>query len=78
MPGSIRSTATCCLVGCIYFNGFGGRRLEWEHLLQSHVEDQLHKGYDWVLCQHHKTAHTYGELAKWLIRAQSQCPFLDV
>jgi hypothetical protein len=66
MPREVQSAATAAMVGILYLNGFGGRKLEWELMTRKHVLDQMDAGLDFVLCPKHKTSHIYGTLAKWL------------
>ena len=61
-----QGTANAAVVGIIFCNGFGGRKLEWESMLASHVTEQLNAGRDHLVCPEHKTSHVYGDLAKWI------------
>lgn len=58
--------ATAALVGVIWLNGFGGRKMEWEQMSLEHVRNQIAQGLDFFVCDHHKTSNVYGSLAKWL------------
>lgn len=61
-----RLAANTCIVGIIFYNGFGGRSNEWEVMPAAHVAEQLAEGIDFLVCPNHKTATTYGELGKYL------------
>ena len=66
MPPNVRFAVNVILAGILYLNGFAGRSGEWQIMLLSHVVDQLGKGIDYLVCPNHKTASTYGELAKYI------------
>jgi hypothetical protein len=54
------------MVGIIYYNSFAGRSGEWQAMLGGHVLGQIQAGKDFLLCHQHKTADTYGALAKYV------------
>lgn len=66
LPREAQSAATASMVGILYYNGFGGRKAEWEVMLKCYVQERVDQGMDFVVCQWHKTSHLYGSLAKWL------------
>jgi hypothetical protein len=66
LPHAVQSTANAALVGILWLNGFGGRKMEWETMLREHCKEQINKGLDYFCCQVHKTSNTYGSLAKWI------------
>jgi len=61
---SIEALTAC--VGIIHYNSFAGRCGEWEIMKREHVQDQLSKGSTFLLCDVHKTAGTYGAVAKYV------------
>lgn len=66
LPRGVQAEATAALVGIIFLNGFGGRKLEWERMTLDHIQSQFNQGLDFLVCDEHKTAKVYGSLAKWL------------
>jgi hypothetical protein len=66
LPREAQAAATAAITGILYYNGFGGRKAEWEVMLKCHMQEQLDKGLDFAVCTWHKTSHIYGSLAKWL------------
>ena len=66
LPRDVQGLATSCLVGAIWLDGFGGRKMEWETMKGEEVDKMLSEGKDFLVCPEHKTSHTYGSLAKWL------------
>ena len=42
-------------------------------MTRAHVVEQLNAGHDWLVCAHHKTSKTYGDLAKWLSPGVVEC-----
>ena len=63
---SIISAATTIMIGIIWFNGFGGRSKEWQIMMKGDILRQLACHPHFVICPDHKTARTYGDLAKWI------------
>jgi hypothetical protein len=59
LPRGVQAEATAALVGIVWFNGFGGRKLEWEAMPLDHARGQLQQGLDYLVCGD-------GSLAKWL------------
>lgn len=66
LPSQVRAQLNACLVFAISIDTFAGRKKEWEVLKFQHVVDQLNKNLDYIICSDHKTAATYGDIAKWL------------
>lgn len=66
IPVKEKALANTLLIGIIHLNGHAGRSGEWEHMLAEHVDTQLGKGLDYLICTKYKTSETYGELAKYL------------
>ena len=66
LPYKLKLEAATATVGIINFNSFPGRSGEWAKLKRTHVKEQLDKHADHVLCSEHKTASTYGGLAKFV------------
>lgn len=64
LPVAAQAQASACMVGIVYLNGFGGRKLEWELMTMKHVVHQLEDELDYMVCEKHKTAHVYGSLSK--------------
>lgn len=64
MPFKLKLEAVTAIVGIINFNAFPGRSGEWSMMLRSHVEEQLANNANYLMCNKHKTASTYGALAK--------------
>ena len=58
--------ATVALIGILALNGYFGRKKEWQKVTMAHVLEQLSLGLDYIVCDDHKTAKVYGDLAKWL------------
>jgi hypothetical protein len=66
LPREAQAAATTAMIGILFYNGFGGRKAEWEVMDRFHVQEQLDAGLDFLVCKWHKTSHIYGSLAKWL------------
>lgn len=66
LPMKVRGLANSCLVGAIWLDGFGGRKMEWENLSYTQVDGMDKASEDFLLMDEHKTSRTYGTLAKWL------------
>ena len=66
MPQRVQGLANSCLAGALYVGAFAGRNGEWEKLDVAAVDRMLSEGKDWIPVDSHKTARTYGDLAKWL------------
>ena len=76
LPKDVQAEANACLVGGIWLDMFGGRKLEWETMTLSHVQSMLDRGLDCLTCVEHNTSRTYGTLAKWLspgVRCAFEC-----
>jgi hypothetical protein len=58
--------ATTAMVGIVYYNSFAGRSGEWQTMTREHVVQQIADGKSFLLCPDHKTADTYGTLAKYV------------
>ena len=58
--------ANAIIAAGIYLDTFGGRKMEWENALYSHVKTRMDNGNDFIVCSEHKTAKTYGDLAKYV------------
>lgn len=54
------------MAASIWLNTFGGRKKEWEIMTYAHCKGQLDANLNHVICSNHKTAPTYGDLAKLL------------
>lgn len=68
-----RGEANGIVAAAIYLDTFGGRKLEWELAGHDYIKGQLDKGMDYIVCSHHKTAKTYGDLAKYLSPGLQEC-----
>ena len=66
MDVASKLAATTAIVGIIHFNSFAGRSGEWQCMTKAHVQDQHDKGANHLVCKKHKTAKTYGALAKYV------------
>ena len=66
LPKNIRGLANSVLTGGVCFDAFSGRKLEWEIMLWMYVQGVLEKNGDHFVCSQHKTAKTYGSIAKYL------------
>ena len=66
LPRNIRGLANSAIAGGIAFDTFCGRKREWELLDYDYVKEVLDNDEDFVICSHHKTAKTYGSIAKLL------------
>lgn len=66
LPAPVQSAANADLAGILWFNGFGGRKKEWEIMLREHCQEQFAKVLDYFVCHVHNTSQTYGSLAKSL------------
>ena len=73
MPARARGAVNTATFGAIWCGGFGGRKEEWETLPRFHVVEQLAAGRDWLVVANHKTASTYGSIAKWLSPGVVEC-----
>jgi len=61
-----RGRANACLAGGIALDTFPGRKMEWEALVYQYVMSVLNSHGDHLVCSDHKTAQTYGSIAKLL------------
>jgi hypothetical protein len=66
LPARVQGLANCCLIGSVWLNMFGGRKMEWETLSLKQVQHIFQDDIDYIVVMNHKTAATYGSLAKWL------------
>ena len=67
MTPRARGAANAAVAGAIALDTFAGRKMEWENLRFAYAKEVLMtNNSDHVLCSQHKTAKTYGEVAKWL------------
>jgi hypothetical protein len=66
LPKNVRGLANAALAGGIAFDTFSGRKYEWEILKHAYVHDAICNGGDHLVCSQHKTAKTYGSIAKFL------------
>jgi len=66
LPAKIRGTVNSCMAGGIAFDTFSGRKFEWEILTWLYVLEVLGTKQDFLVCSEHKTASTYGSIAKYL------------
>jgi len=66
LPQHVQGSATSALVGILFLNGYGGRKLEWELMTKDHVQSQFRDNLDYFVCSKHKTSKIYGSLAKWV------------
>lgn len=66
LPAAARAHANADLCGIIFLNGFAGRCMEWALLTLEHFQAQMAKDKNYILCPIHKTAHKYGDMAKWI------------
>ena len=66
LPKGVRGVANACMAGGIAFDAFSGRKMEWEILHHLYVTTQLQNGSVSMICDRHKTAKTYGSIAKLL------------
>ena len=66
LPIAAQAVATTAMVGIIFYNGFAGRKAEWEIMDKAYVQQQLDANKDYLVCKSHKTAKTYGSIAKWV------------
>ena len=67
-----RGRANACLAGGIAFDTFSGRKMEWENLLYEYFMTVLEAHGDHFVCSEHKTAQTYGSIAKLLTQGLLQ------
>ena len=63
---NVQGLANATAVGIISCSGFGGRCKEWSVLTRQHLETQVEKGNDRMICRSHETSHLYGDFPKWL------------
>lgn len=61
----IQGHVNACLIGGMYLSMFAGRNGEWERLPLKTIQDMIAAGEDFFLTEDHKTARTYGSIAKW-------------
>ena len=76
LPSPAQRAATVAMVGILAFNGYLGRKTEWEVLAADHIQDQLRAGFDYIVCKARATPRVCGDLAKWLApgtQAAAQC-----
>ena len=73
LPASVQRTANSCMAGAFLLGTFQGRHREWELAELSHVQAQLAAGLNFLVCTHHKTSKTYGDLAKYLPPGLQAC-----
>jgi hypothetical protein len=66
LAASAQAEANAAMCGTLAFNGFFGRKKEWQSVSVDHVREQLGSGLDYIVCSDHKTVRVYGALAKWL------------
>jgi len=66
LPAPVQSAANADLAGILRFDGFGGRKKEWEIMLREHCQEQFAKVLEYFVCHVHNTSQTYGSLAKSL------------
>jgi hypothetical protein len=66
LPCRAQGLANSCMVGAMWCDMFGGRKMEWETMTLEQVRAMFGEGHDWLACMEHKTSRTYGTLAKWL------------
>ena len=62
----LRVEATTAIVGIIHYNSFAGRSGEWQSMKRAHVQEQRENKENHLVCDHHKTYDTYGEIAKFV------------
>ena len=62
----VRGKANSCMAGIICFDTFAGRKKEWEKALWDYITSVLDAHGDHIVCEDHKTASTYGSIAKLL------------
>ena len=66
LPKNVRGLANAILAGGIAFDTFSGRKKEWEIMSSTYVHGVLDKNGECLVCSDHKTARTYGSIAKLL------------
>jgi len=66
LPKNVQGLANAAIVGAIWLDMFGGRKMEWEKMSGAQVDKMITDGIDYLVCTEHKTSRTYGSLAKWL------------
>lgn len=66
LPKAAQGQANSIMVAAIWLDMFGGRKMEWELMTASQVNEMLRDGKDYLVCRDHKTSKSYGSLAKWL------------
>ena len=64
LPKNIRGMANAAMAGAIAFDTFCGRKKEWEILSYDYVKSVLDNNGWYLECPDHKTASTYGTIAK--------------
>jgi hypothetical protein len=66
LPAPVQSAANADLAGILWFNGFGGRKKEWEIMLREHCQEQFAKGLDYFClpcAQDFKDLWQFGQIA---------------
>jgi len=71
-PAHCIAAANTIMAGIIYYNGFAGRSGEWHRMTKAHVQEQISQGKSYLICPDHKTAKTYGDLAKHIFPGTAQ------
>lgn len=66
LPRWARGAANVAVVGAISFDTFAGRKGEWERAEYHYLCEVLSSDQRFIVCKEHKTAKTYGDLAKKL------------
>eukprot|EP00975_Prorocentrum_lima_P030184 6331681-Prorocentrum_lima.AAC.1 len=47
LPKPVQCAANAALVGIVWLNGFGGRKMEWEKMLRQHCREQFSNDKDY-------------------------------
>ena len=68
MPRANWGLMNTCAAGAIYNCTHGGRKMEWEVASLSDVRAVVQAQSNHLVCSHHKTWKSYGDLAKWIPR----------
>ena len=66
LPAPVQSAANADLAGILWFNGFGGRKKEWEIMLREHCQEQFAKVLDYFClpcAQYIKDLWQFGQIA---------------
>ena len=66
VPYMARVACNTVLAGAIHYDTYAGRIWEWEHLDAIYMQGVLAANQRHIVCQHHKTARCYGDIAKKL------------